>query len=275
MGHDDQVQGREDDPQLGAAEAAPRDLEAADRVRGQVGLDREQEVGDEERRADDRRHQARDGEAAHEEERPERVDEVVDVEAEARPLVAAVAGERAVERVAEPVEDEPRVDGVKEPGVVRREGVGDAAGQERGEAEKREVVRRDGARHAGRHPQEQPLLDPAGQAQDPRGLAERRGRVGHGVSPPARMGWREVLAEPKESPRWTEGRACPRRRPSSSSPFQWMGSPPPRVARRGDVMVPPKAVDLLAVLLAQPGQVAPKEELALAGCGPPTPSSRR
>jgi hypothetical protein len=73
---------------------------------------------------------------------------VVDVEAEARALLVADAGECAVERVAEPIEEDAEVDGEEQERVLARECVEEAGGDLCGEAEEREVVGGDCARCA-------------------------------------------------------------------------------------------------------------------------------
>ena len=72
----------------------------------------------------------------HEGDGAEEIDDVVDVEAEARALLVADAGERAVERVAEPVEEEAEDDGEQcerlYAGECVEEAGGDLCGRGRG-----------------------------------------------------------------------------------------------------------------------------------------------
>src|SRR6185312_4684834 len=84
--------------------------------------------------------QAGAGEAAHESDGAEDIDDVVDVEAVAWTLLVADAGERAVEAVAKPVEDEAEDDEEQCEFVKAGERVGDAGSDLRAEAKKRELV---------------------------------------------------------------------------------------------------------------------------------------
>ena len=94
----------------------------------------EEAFGGEKKKADE--HGERDGpvceagerEAGEERGGAEEIGDVVDVEAEARALLVADAGECAVERVAEPVEDDADVDGEECERVCARECVEDAGG---------------------------------------------------------------------------------------------------------------------------------------------------
>ena len=103
------------------------------------------------------------GKAGHEGDGAEDVDDVVDVEAVARALDAADAGEGAVQAVAEPVEGEAEDDGEQSVAVEAREGVEDAGGDLRGEAEEGELVGGEPARGAFGDPLEGALFDCGGE----------------------------------------------------------------------------------------------------------------
>ena len=96
----------EEEAQFGRAEAPERHVEGAQDVGGEVDLDGEKKVGDQEAEGDEGVHVAGEGETAHEEEGADGVGDVVDVEAVARAEAIADAGEGAVEAVAEPVDGE-------------------------------------------------------------------------------------------------------------------------------------------------------------------------
>ena len=81
-----------------------------------------------------------EAEAAHERDRAEDVRHVIDVEAVARTLVMAHAGQGSVEAVAKPVERETKDDQEQSVAVVARKCVEEACGDLRGEAEEGELV---------------------------------------------------------------------------------------------------------------------------------------
>src|SRR4051812_49828580 len=64
--------------QFGRAEAPERQVEGADRVGGQVDLDRKQEVADQQAKRDREAHIAGESEPAEEEERADRIADVID-----------------------------------------------------------------------------------------------------------------------------------------------------------------------------------------------------
>src|SRR5215469_6398086 len=91
---------------------------------------------------------AREGEAAEECGGAEEIGDVVNVEAIAWALLMTDAGECAVERVAEPVEEDAEVNGEECEGMRARENVEEAGRDLCGQAEEGEVVGGDGARCA-------------------------------------------------------------------------------------------------------------------------------
>ena len=118
-------------------------------------------------------HVAGEGQAADQEQRPEGVDQVVHVEAVAWAAPLPEAGQRPVQAVAQPVEDESQVHHVEPQRVLRAPGVGEAGQQHRQQTQRGQVVRSDPRRRAGREPQQDLLLDRGGQPpQLPPGLVE-------------------------------------------------------------------------------------------------------
>jgi len=93
----------EEDADFSGAKTSVGHVEDAEGVGGEVGLDGEQEEGDEKGGSGGPCHVGGGGQTGGEEECAEGVDEVVDVEAVTRALLIADACESAVEAVAEPV----------------------------------------------------------------------------------------------------------------------------------------------------------------------------
>ena len=130
-----EVADRQQDAQLGRADLEVAHLERAELCVARNISTQSIEVGDEQAERDHRAHVAGEREAAEQERRAERVDDVVDVEAVARPLVLADARERAVEAVAEPVERQADDHETSADGVDAREPVGDTGAEHRHERE--------------------------------------------------------------------------------------------------------------------------------------------
>ena len=93
----------EEDADFRGAQAGVGHVEHAESVGGEVGLNGEKEESDEECCGGGEGHVGGGGESGGEEECAEGVDEMVDVEAVAGALLVAMAGEGAVQAVAEPV----------------------------------------------------------------------------------------------------------------------------------------------------------------------------
>jgi len=96
------------DPRLGRPEPPIAEPEHAERLRLQVRVDREREIRDDQHQRDREVHVRGQPEAEPDERRRQRVGEVVEVVAVARPLGAPHARQGAVERVAQPLDDEQR-----------------------------------------------------------------------------------------------------------------------------------------------------------------------
>jgi hypothetical protein len=135
----------EEEAEFGGAEEELRELEAREGVGGEEAFGGEKKEADEHGESDGPVREAGEGEAGEESGGAEEVGDVVDVEAEARALLVADAGECAVEGVAEPVERDAGVDGEEGERVRAREGVEEAGEDLCGEAEEGEVVGGDGA----------------------------------------------------------------------------------------------------------------------------------
>ena len=146
VAEEEEVAEDEEDAELGGAEEKLRELEAREGVGGEEAFGGEKKEADEHGECDGPVREAGEGEAGEERGGAEEIGDVVDVEAEARALLMADAGECAVERVAEPVEDDAGVDGEEYERVGARECVEEAGGDLCGEAEEGEVVGGDGAR---------------------------------------------------------------------------------------------------------------------------------
>ena len=117
-------------------------LEDAADVGGEVDLGGDEQVGGEDAERDERRHEAGGAETAEEHGGAGQVDDVVDVEAEAGPLLLADAGERAVEAVAEPVEGERQDDADQADHPVLRRPEAQAGAGHRRQAQAAQVIRR-------------------------------------------------------------------------------------------------------------------------------------
>ena len=149
-----EVGGDEQEAELGGAEGALGELEAAEGMGGEEAFGGEQKEGDQHGDGDGRVREAGEGEAAEESERAEEIDDVVDVEAVAGSLLPADAGEGAVEAVAQPVEGDAEVYEKECLAVCAGEGVETTGGELGGEAEGGELVRGKPAGGAGGEPVE-------------------------------------------------------------------------------------------------------------------------
>ena len=101
-----QVAGDQQQPDLGGSEQAVRQVEAGQRVGGQVAFRGEQQKGHEHRDRDRPVHQAGGAEPGHHGDGADEVGHVVDVESVARTCLLPNPRECAVEAVAEPVQDD-------------------------------------------------------------------------------------------------------------------------------------------------------------------------
>ena len=196
------------DPRLGRPEPAVAEREAPERLRLEVRVDREREVRDHEHEAGGQVHVRGEPEAEPDERGRGGVGEVVEVVAVARPLGAPHARERAVERVAEPVDDEQRRRRPQVPGRGR-----DGERDRRRERERGEVIGPDTARQPPRDRLEQPLLGPRQQERLlARGVRAGR-RVDGGVARRAAAEARRNSPAAWCAARWARvcmRRACPR-----------------------------------------------------------------
>ena len=148
---------------------------------------------------------------------------MVEVEAVGRALDPADAGERAVERVAEPLRDQQRARHPEPVGGVVGELVGGADAERREHAERRQVVGQDPARQPRRDPGQQPLL----------GLGEQEARLARRLDrafSPA-LHHRHLTRRRRGGFRHTLGQRCDRRA-CSSSPWRSPRVLAPRGERR-------------------------------------------
>ena len=113
---------------------------SAERVRGQVRLNREHQERDKQADGDPGMHVSRKGEAAHQGESAEAINHVVHVETVARTQALADPCQGTVERVAQPVEREAGDHGEKRVAIACGEGVKQSRANLRGEAEDGQVV---------------------------------------------------------------------------------------------------------------------------------------
>src|ERR1019366_4203504 len=90
--------------QLRGAEAPEGEMEGADGVSRKIDFDGKHEVGDEQPERDVQADISAEPEAADEEERPDGIGNVIDVESIARAQAVAHAGQGTIETVAEPVD---------------------------------------------------------------------------------------------------------------------------------------------------------------------------
>ena len=146
------------DAGLGRPEAAVAEREDAEHLGLEVGVDRQREVGDDDRQAGGEAHVGRQPEPDADGDRGAGVDEVVEVVAVLRPLDAPYAGERAVERVAQPVDDEQAAGDPQPRRVAPAQPVGGADPQRGEHAEHGHVVRHHPRRHALGEPVEHAAL---------------------------------------------------------------------------------------------------------------------
>jgi hypothetical protein len=128
-------------------------------VSRECDLDRQQVVREEEARPDCRAHEPSEDEARREEQNPERIEHVVDVEAVTRPFVLPNARERSVHAVAEPVQDEEEHRNYETDGTSRCGPVTDTGSDHCEPAERGQVVGVNRRRQALCHPDEAALLD--------------------------------------------------------------------------------------------------------------------
>ena len=155
----DDVTDGEQDAQFGRTHLEEAHPERAQDVRGQEHLHRQHEVRDEEQRGDPRRHVSREAHAPDEQRDPEFVDDVIDVEAVARPLALAHACQRAVQAVAEPVQGQTDGCGHEPQWVGAGPPVRQPGAEHRHERQDREVVGVDAPGHPFGEPDQRPLLD--------------------------------------------------------------------------------------------------------------------
>src|SRR5580765_7264886 len=100
------VADREQDTQLRWPHFVIRNLEVAHGVSGEVDLNRQHQISNEQAESDGRGHVAGKRKTAEKEEGAESVNNVIDIKAIARARVIAEAGQRSIKRVAQPVEPE-------------------------------------------------------------------------------------------------------------------------------------------------------------------------
>ena len=104
------------------------------------------------------------GEAAHQRDGAEDVHDVIYVEAIARTLVAAHAGQGSIHAISQPVERQADDNQKQRGAVVAGERIEDAGANLRAEAEQRELVRAEPPGRALSHPLQGALLDGGGQS---------------------------------------------------------------------------------------------------------------
>ena len=126
----------------------------ANRICGQVTLNRQKEECDEHSGGDTPIESARNSEATHEEERSYGVDDMVHVKAVTRTLAIAGTRERAIEAVSEPVEREENRCQEQAEGIPAREGIACARKKHGDEAEERQMIRVDFCGRARGEPEE-------------------------------------------------------------------------------------------------------------------------
>ena len=146
------VDGDQHQSRLGRTEPAVSQREHAERLRLEVGVDRQDQVRDHDRQPDREQHVGRQPESDPDRRGGEGVNEVVEVVAVARPLALSHPGERAVERIAEPVDDQ---QGARRPQphlVAVRQHVRRRDAERRQHTECSEVIRHHPSRQAPRDP---------------------------------------------------------------------------------------------------------------------------
>src|ERR1039458_9538719 len=90
--------------QLRGAETPEGEMEGTDGVSRKIDFDGKHEVGDEQSESDVQAHISAEPDAANQEERPDGIGNVIDVESIARAQAVAHAGQGTIETVAEPVD---------------------------------------------------------------------------------------------------------------------------------------------------------------------------
>ena len=96
----------EEEPQFRGSHSKEAHLKVSDGVRGQVDLQAEQEIGDHENGRHGRRHVSGCCKSAEQRQRPDGVNDVIDVVSEPRTLLLPHPGQRAIQAVTEPVQRE-------------------------------------------------------------------------------------------------------------------------------------------------------------------------
>src|SRR5688572_16252580 len=149
---------RQHDSQLCWAHARKRHAEHAAHGGREKHFARYEQVRDEQRQRDHRRHESRTRQAGHQKRDPDDIEDVIDVEAIARPLDTPDPRQRAVKTVAEPVEGQARDDDPEPVGVPARQPEAEPGERYRREREYGQVVGMDRRRQVAGDTDQQTLL---------------------------------------------------------------------------------------------------------------------
>src|SRR5687767_5621965 len=109
MRHCPDVSDRKQYSQLGWAEFVKREFEGPNRISGKININRQQEVRHQHCKRDGPAHKTRKRQATDYEQDAEGIYDVVYVKSISRPLLVALARQRAVEAVAKPIDRQAKV----------------------------------------------------------------------------------------------------------------------------------------------------------------------
>src|SRR5437870_10707912 len=158
------ISSRQENSYLRRPKTPERNLKLAKCMSCEIRLNGKQQKNQQQTNCDVRMHVAGNGQAAHQRQRAEAIDHVVNVESVARPLPLPHASQRAIQAIAEPVQRQ-KSDHRQQPvSVPAGERVSHASQNLGQESQQRQVIRVNPCRCALRHPQQSPFLRRRGDA---------------------------------------------------------------------------------------------------------------
>ncbi len=141
-------------PKFGGPKLRERKPEDSQGVTRQIRFNRKPQERNQHRRGNWPAHQSRRREAAHQEKRTERIDDVVHLKPIPRPLPAPDPRERSIQAVAEPIEREEE-SGEQQPArIPPRHRIACCRKQHRRKPQQRQMIGTDPLRQSRRHPQQ-------------------------------------------------------------------------------------------------------------------------